>query len=221
MFIPSLVVHKSEMGSQMNIRHKYLFTHLLISNNRYRPWKSHTGRPLALCPHTFERICQPKWLHHSRWHLPKCTMWWYRNMRSGTVWTRSQKTVSQPRPRCHLHPSLPRINSHLIAATVCKLKSAAMTLFQCLASRGLWSQTQAREVFFPTLTCPEQSRGRRLRDRMLPLPSKTTQTVPAGPQQPPPRSTDSFRGKVHPLRRGTVTTFAFFHTQRQNFNNNK
>lgn len=121
------------------------------------------------------------------------------------------------RKRCHNRdhapPSLPRINSHLTQATVYKLKSAAMTLFQCLASRGLWSETQADEVFFPSLTCPEQSRGRRLRDRMLPLPSKTTQTVPAEPQQPPPRSTDSFRGKVHPPR-GTVTTFAFFSTHR-------
>lgn len=90
-----------------------------------------------------------------------------------------------------------------------------MTLFQCLASRGLWPETLADELFFPSLTCLEQSRGRRLRDRMLPLPSKTTQTVPGGPQQPPPKSTDSFRGKVHPPRRCTVTAFAFFfHTKK-------
>lgn len=60
-----------------------------------------------LCVHILliRFVTQPKWWHHSRWQLPKCSMWWYRNVRSGTVWTRSQKTVSQPRPRSPFPPA--------------------------------------------------------------------------------------------------------------------
>lgn len=66
-----------------------------------------------------------------------------------------------------------------------------------------------KQTFF-VLTCPKQSRGRTLRDRMLPLPSKTKQTTPGGAQQPPPKSTDPFREKVHPPRWSNVTTFPTF-----------
>lgn len=134
--------------------------------------------------------------------------------------TRSQKTASHLRPR-GLFPRLNFPGSHPSPlppqqlnvgknTTYYDLRSAPVTLFRWLASmwadRGLTRQL----ANFLVLTCLKQSRGRRLRDRMLLLPSMTKQTAPGGSQQPPPKSIDSFREKVHPQRWNNVTTFPTF-----------
>lgn len=72
-----------------------------------------------------------------------------------------------------------------------------------------WSETSA-DALRVLLTCLEQSRGRKLRDRMPPQPSRTKRTSRGAALQPRQKSTNSSRGEVRSPRWKDVITFPFF-----------